>query len=1314
MMAINTINNKHTAPSNRVSQMENQASVFNIAKNKNTKACFLAFAFLGVMATANAQTTNTPPVQKTYQQTPTVDVRANSAIVKAPTIVYRQMSGEDLSLQNTLYVSGINERLWRDSLGLTKGSKILLSASSARAPADNQSQINVKIELFDSAGKLIVKPTKIFIETSIGSFKTFESPFHTIDAAGALRRVDVNRLEVAVTNGIAELVLKAPATPGTALLKASSGDVVVQGEISFLPDLRNMLVVGIVEGAINLSKAKGPSAGDIKEFGFSDALRNWEKTSTTVSGQSTEYKTVAGRVALFAKGAIKGEYLLTAAIDTDKITSQKLFRDIDPNAYYPVYGDASSKLYDAQSADRLYVRVDKDKSYLLYGDFNTATTDNANKLSVYSRALTGAKAHYQTDNVQANVYVAKTANKGYVDEQPARGISGPYAVERPNAIANTETVELVVRNRAQPAVVLSRTRLARYSDYDFEPFSGRILFREPVPSVDENNNPIYIRISYEVEEEFGDKHWVGGFDAKLKLSDNVSFGAAYAKDNDKQTPYEIAGANIEVKLGSKTYVVAEVAQSKGTNAYNQNFSSITETNPLVSTEGKAARLEIRHEGDDLKARVYATKSDPGFQNASAGVVAGRTELGANINYTVSPNLELSANALNTKDESGGTTNGASRESAGVTAAYKVNDMFKVEVGVNSVKEHLINGSGGAVSNVGTGLNNSSIPGWGFNGTGLLATPSTVLSAPSEIPSVIDNEYTSGRIKLIGTLSPQAQLYAEYEQAISDTEKKRITVGAEYKFSEKSRIYASHELSNTLTGVYGLANDGTRNASTIVGMSSGISLPFLPDGQVYGEFRAAGPSGNKDIAAVAGIRNLWQVNPALSVTTALERQQIYQATGEEHEATAASLGVDYLYNPSNRVSGKLEYRISDIQEQWLGTLAYTRILSENWSAMAREAYTRTEGRGLDTSKGVQLQNQLQVGLAYRDVATGRWNALVRLENRINKSSITSDLKDEETWIFSLHGTHRVARNLSLVGQLAAKHGAQTILNDGSYNIYSGRLASGRIIWDINDRFDASLYGSYGIDNGQRVTGYGLELGAKVIQNLWFSAGYTKGKFADVDQFSTNTSWSGWHARLRYKFDENSLGLATVRPKEEAKPSVVVEPTKPVVITPPPVVPPAVTISVATKYEKITLAAGALFGHNKSGVDQILAEGRAQLNALAAKLGGLSNIERISISGHADITNGTKDANYNDKLSLARAESVRAYLVSQGLNSKNISVAGYGGQKPIKTNCPLPKGAKSTAQGVIQGNASMADMNAFRTCLQPNRRVEVEIFGESVVK
>jgi outer membrane protein OmpA-like peptidoglycan-associated protein len=586
--------------------------------------------------------------------------------------------------------------------------------------------------------------------------------------------------------------------------------------------------------------------------------------------------------------------------------------------------------------------------------------------------------------------------------------------------------------------------------------------------------------------------------------------------------------------------------------------------------------------------------------------------------------------------------------------------------------------------------------------------------------VIDNEYTSGRIKLIAALSLQASIYTEYEQAFNDAEKKRFTVGAEYKFSEKARLYASHEITNTLTGVYGLANDGTRNASTIIGVSSPVALPFLPDGQVYGEFRSAGPSGNRDIAAVAGIRNLWQLNPALSLTTALERQQIRQATGVQHEATALSLGVDYTHDASNKVNGKLEYRTSDIQDQWLGTLAYTRNLSDNWSALGREAYIRSEGRGLDLIKGIQLQNQLQVGLAYRDVATGRWNGLLRLENRINRSSITADLKDEETWIFSLHGTYRMARNWTWAGQLAAKHGSQAILNDGSYNIYSGRLASGRVIWDINDRFDASLYGSYGRDNGQKVTGVGLELGAKVIQNLWFSAGYTKGRFADVDQFSANTSWSGWHARLRYKFDENSLGLVSKR-MEEAKPVAAIEaamPTPPVALPVAPVVvvpaAPAIVVQAtpAAKYEKITLAAGALFAHNKSAVDQILPEGRTQLDSLAAKLKTLTNIEKITISGHADITNGTGDAGYNDSLSLARAASVKSYIASQGLNVSQVSVAGFGGLKPVKTDCAMPKGAVTTKIGVVRGKASTQDMENFRACLLPNRRVDVEIFGQAI--
>lgn len=1223
-------------------------------------------------------------------------------------VAYRRIDGINLSASNSNLPVSADEGLWRESLGLPLGSKILLSVSASQAPADGKTQLKVKVEIFDAAGKPYLKPTKLLLETSLGSFQGLNAALTSVDGFGVSKRAELNQLYVAVNNGVIELVLQAPAVPGDSLLRVSSGAVAVQGEIAFLPDLRDMLVVGIVEGAINLSKAKGPSAADIKEFGFSDNLRNWEKSTTTIGANGTEYKTVAGRVALFAKGSIKGEYLLTAAVDTDKITSQKLFRDIDPNTFYPIYGDSSVKRFDAQSASRIYVRVDKDRSYVLYGDYNTASTDPANKLASLGRTLTGAQSHYENENLKVTAFAAKTANKGYVDEQAGRGISGPYALGRPNAIANSETIELLVRDRNQPAIVLSRKTLARFSDYDFEPFSGRVLFRQAVPSVDENNNPVSIRIAYEVEDETGDKHWIGGVSAKVNIGSNVAVGASYAKDQDAQAPYEIAGVNVEVKLGSHTYLVAEAASSKGTNAYNQSFSAITEANPLVKQSGKATRIEVRHDDEKLKARAYATRSDAGFQNASTGVLAGRQEAGLIASYQVSPAIELSANLIQTKDQSGTETDGANRTAAGVTASIKMTEAIKLEVGVNSVKEHLVNGSGGALNTVSAqSISNSSVPGWGFSGTGLLASPNLLLSNTANAPAIVDNTYTSGRIKLLGKITPEASVFGEYEQAFADGTRKRVALGGEYRFSEKTRLYARHELENSLTGVYGLSNDGTRNASTVIGVDTAINVPYLPDGQIYGEYRAAGGVGNSDVAAVAGVRNLWKLAPGLGLTTALERQEIIQADGARHNATAISLAAEYTADPVNKVAGRLEYRTSDIQNQWLSTLAYTRTLSDNWSAIVRDAYIRSEGVGLSAAQGIQLQNQFQAGLAYRDTETGRWNGLMRVENRVNRSSLTSSLTDEDTWIFSMHGTYHPSRAWTFAGQLAAKRGAQVILNDGSVSTYKGHLVSARAIWDFTERFDASIYGSYGSDNGGKLSGLGIELGTRLITNLWLSAGYTVGRFADVDQFSSNTSWSGWHARLRYKFDENTLGVATKR-----TPPAVIAPVQPMP-EPAPVAAPAPVVQ-ASKYEKITLAAGALFAHNQAGVDQILPAGRRQLDELAAKLKTLTDVERIAISGHADITNGTGDATYNDKLSLERANSVRSYLGTQGLDVTRVQVAGLGGKQPVKTDCSIPKGAIQTPIGLTRGRASQAGMDDLRACLLPNRRVEVEIFGQTLIK
>ena len=85
--------------------------------------------------------------------------------------------------------------------------------------------------------------------------------------------------------------------------------------------------------------------------------------------------------------------------------------------------------------------------------------------------------------------------------------------------------------------------------------------------------------------------------------------------------------------------------------------------------------------------------------------------------------------------------------------------------------------------------------------------------------------------------------------------------------------------------------------------------------------------------------------------------------------------------------------------------------------------------------------------------------------------------------------------------------------------------------------------------------------------------------------------------------------------------------------------------------MTLAADVLFDFDKS---EIKPEGKAGLDALASKIKGV-NLDVAIAVGHTD---GVGSDAYNQRLSLARAESVKAYLVSQGIPAARIRTASGG--------------------------------------------------------
>ena len=155
-------------------------------------------------------------------------------------------------------------------------------------------------------------------------------------------------------------------------------------------------------------------------------------------------------------------------------------------------------------------------------------------------------------------------------------------------------------------------------------------------------------------------------------------------------------------------------------------------------------------------------------------------------------------------------------------------------------------------------------------------------------------------------------------------------------------------------------------------------------------------------------------------------------------------------------------------------------------------------------------------------------------------------------------------------------------------------------------------------------------------------------------------------------------------------------KPVAAPPPPPPPPApvtpkpapVPPAPAPVSQKMTLKADTLFDFDKS---VLRPEGRHALDELLEKIRTV-NVETIIDICHTDRIGS---ATYNQKLSLRRADSVKAYLVSKGVPANRIFTEGKGKTQPVTKpgECKGPKSKKVIA------------------CLQPDRRVEIEVIGTS---
>jgi hypothetical protein len=487
-------------------------------------------------------------------------------------------------------------------------------------PADAPEDMDYVLRVYDADGR--------FDETRPLSISRSSQPLTTHDAAGdavapgygedatAIRNIDVSGGAVTVTGKHIPFEHDVYVMGEPVPLNGKS-DFVIQ---RILPPGKGTVDIGILKDGKGLTFTRDVVIPEDEWFyvALADFTAGYRFNNEIKDARPGDFEKVytRGRLAFYLKGKIQGRYILTAAADTDEVKLKHIFkgldeknprdflRRLDPNDYYPIYGDDSTVEEDAPTRGKFYVRLDRGPSHVMWGNFKSNITGTQFLRS--ERALYGASAVYRSDSVvpngEARVAVdAYAALPGTLPERESfRGTGGSaYFLKHQDITQGSETISLEVRN-ATTGFVTDRRTLKFGADYSVDYVQGVLLLRDPVRSSSIAGTENYVVASYEFSPAAKDvKGYVTGGRAQAWVGDHVRLGVSGLREKTTGANQTVYGADVHVEATPGTYVEAEVARSKGPgfgNSYSPDGGLTIQDNGTAGTTSKAAnawRVEAR-------------------------------------------------------------------------------------------------------------------------------------------------------------------------------------------------------------------------------------------------------------------------------------------------------------------------------------------------------------------------------------------------------------------------------------------------------------------------------------------------------------------------------------------------------------------------------------------------------------------------------------------------------------------------------------------------------------------------------------------------
>ncbi len=935
---------------------------------------------------------------------------------------------------NNLKVTGINADGKPTSTkeitiyGSGNAKRIEILPAKHELQASGRDRTTIEIHAFDEWNNPAQDAT-LAVQTTSGSFtkpktensgneKTNEELFD--EKAKQLLNQPSQQETINLSDGVAEIELVSGNQIGEAEIKAILGNVESTEKIRLIPELRPTILVGLAEFSF------GKNAPEM-------SLRNSNET-------------VRGHLQFFYRGKVFGsKNLLTLSYDSqqplNRVAGQDRLFQLSPlERTYSILGDSSTRFQESESNSKVYARLDRGRNYALFGDFEADM--NSNRLLGYSRKLTGVKLHFERNNGDFVTVTGAKPDTSFARQVIPGGSLNFVRLQFPEILEGSEVLNLEVRDRRNPEIILERQALSRGIDYNIDFSSGTITFLRVISAFDFQLNLIQVVATYEYRSN-GVSNGVYTLKANKnfeKLGLRIGFSAVDQRQKDA-SPFRLAGADFSFKLPNRGILEGEFALSRG--IFNNGH---LDDSKIANQNGDAFFVSLnqplpKFHHSMLKAEISAASKN--FFNPFGATITPGNSRGL-ISYELKP-FEQSLLKVNVIEEKNATANvNNTRLTTGIQWAQTLSSKLRINLGYDfrTYSDKL-------------------------SGT---KTNSNLLTVATEIKPTERLDFTIKREQNLSQADP--------------TFPNQTTLSANYRVNDFAKIFFTQRLASAeISPIADVGGSGFASSKGKRETALGVESKLNKYSNLIARYQLENGVNSQDSFAIIGLNNRLPVNKQISLDFGYERS--FHLAGTAKSYNNVHFGTNWTPTDSFRASAS--YELHD--REGLGqsfSIGSAGILKKGWTTLARFQYGKVAFR----ERSGRLADG-QVALAIRPHDTDKYGVLFSYNYR--NSFISNKVNEAPTRVrgdsLSADAFYQINPRLEFYGRSALR-----INGDGNQALPFAStftyLAQARLQYLLSDSFDIagevrSLFQPSGKSSNHN---YAIEVGYWLNSDLRLGVGY----------------------------------------------------------------------------------------------------------------------------------------------------------------------------------------------------------------------------------